>query len=321
MIRRADSEAGVFELLESSVHLLRGSPPATFLWYYAGSVPFVLAFLFAWTRMSRPGIAAAEVAGLALLLTALFVWMKTAQAWFAARLTAHALEAPAPRVAASRLFDVVRRQIRHQIPALLWLPLALPFVVPFAWAHAYAQNLCVLSGDTASPDDALCRRAREQALLWPVQNHLAIWLVAPWLLIATVAIVFGGAHWLVVSDILPAAPFAFLTVLLIVVLLVWPCSPFGFAVAANVAAVVLAVPFLVESLSGIRTAAVTSPFAAIGNTTFLAVVLGLTYLALDPFMKAAYVLRCIRGESLRTGADLLAALRRAAPRASKDAGE
>jgi hypothetical protein len=311
--RRAESDASVLELLESSVHLLRGSSPATFLWYYAGSVPFVLAFLFAWTRVSRPGIADGEVAGLALLLTVLFVWMKAAQAWFAARLAARALDAAAPEFTPARLACVVRRQIRYQVPALLWLPLSLLLVVPFAWAHAYAQNLCVLSGDTASPDDVLRRRAREQALLWPVQNHLAIWLVSPRLLLTTVAVVFGAAHWFIVSGLLPTAPFAFLTVLLIVVLVVWPCSPFGFALAANVAAVVLAVPFLVESLSGLRTAAVVSPLAAVGNTTFLAVVMGLTYLALDPVMKAAYVLRCIRGESLRTGADLLAALRRASP--------
>jgi len=313
MKRESENEAGVLEVLESSVHLLRDTPPATFLWHYAGSVPFVLAFLFAWTRMTRPGIAASEIAGLALLLTALFVWMKTAQAWFAARLTAAALDAPAPQLTAGRLLCVMRRQIRHQIPALLWLPLSLPLMVPFAWAHAYAQNLSVLSGDTTQPDAALRRRARAQALLWPVQNHMAIWLVSPWLLIATVAIVFGGAHWLLASNILHGSPFGFLSVLLIVALLVWPCSPFGFAVAANLAAVVLGLPFLLEAVSGIRTASVISPLAAIGNTTFLAVVMGLTYLVLDPLMKAVYVLRCIRGESLHTGADLLASLRRVSP--------
>jgi hypothetical protein len=186
-------------------------------------------------------------------------------------------------------------------------------VVPFAWAHAYVQNLCVLSGDTTQPDAILRRRARAQALHWPLQNHLAVWLVSPWLSIATVAMVFGSAYWFMASDILHGTPVSFLTVLFIVVILVWPCSPFGFVVAANLAAVVLALPFLLESVSGIRTASVISPLAAIGNTTFLAVVMGLTYLVLDPLMKVVYVLRCIRSASLYTGADLLASLRRVTP--------
>src|SRR4029079_1349495 len=46
------------------------------------------------------------------------------------------------------------------------------------------------------------------------------------------------------------------------------------------------------------------------NTTFFAVIVGVTYLCLDPLLKAIYVLRCFYGESLSTGEDLKVELRR-----------
>jgi hypothetical protein len=45
------------------------------------------------------------------------------------------------------------------------------------------------------------------------------------------------------------------------------------------------------------------------NTTFFATAFWLTYLCVDPIAKAAYVLRCFYGESLRSGEDLKAELR------------
>jgi hypothetical protein len=46
------------------------------------------------------------------------------------------------------------------------------------------------------------------------------------------------------------------------------------------------------------------------NTTFLAVMFGLTYLSVDPILKAVYALRCFYGESLQSGEDLRAELGR-----------
>jgi hypothetical protein len=45
------------------------------------------------------------------------------------------------------------------------------------------------------------------------------------------------------------------------------------------------------------------------NNTFFAVVCSLSYLCLDPLMKASYCLRCFYGESLQTGEDLKVELR------------
>jgi hypothetical protein len=40
------------------------------------------------------------------------------------------------------------------------------------------------------------------------------------------------------------------------------------------------------------------------NTTFLATTIGLTYLCMDPVVKAAYILRCYYGEALKSGTDI-----------------
>ncbi len=52
--------------------------------------------------------------------------------------------------------------------------------------------------------------------------------------------------------------------------------------------------------------------AGILNRTTVAVAIALTWLVIDPLLDAVYVLRCFYGESIATGADLSAALRRAA---------
>ena len=46
------------------------------------------------------------------------------------------------------------------------------------------------------------------------------------------------------------------------------------------------------------------------NTTFWIVVLGITYLLLDPLIKATYVLRCYYGSALQSGEDLRTELSR-----------
>jgi Domain of unknown function (DUF4129) len=86
-------------------------------------------------------------------------------------------------------------------------------------------------------------------------------------------------------------------------------SAFGLFVFANVAIGVIALPYLLKGLLGIETAFTTGGLYAVTNTTFLAVVCALTYLCMDPVIKAAYTLRCFYGRSRRTGEDLRAALR------------
>jgi hypothetical protein len=91
---------------------------------------------------------------------------------------------------------------------------------------------------------------------------------------------------------------------------------FGFYVFLNWSTAVFLLPGLVKTLFGAE-----STFARSGsnmlNTTFFAAMLGLTYLCIDPIIKAAYALRCFYGESLNSGADLKAELKRFAFPASQ----
>lgn len=98
-----------------------------------------------------------------------------------------------------------------------------------------------------------------------------------------------------------------LLMLALVALLAW----------GNLAVAFGAVPWLANHLLGIE-----NIFGFSGwwfaNTTFLASVTALTWLAIDPVVKAFYVLRVFHGRARRTGEDVrveLALARRAAPRA------
>ncbi|MFH0878684.1 MAG: hypothetical protein V2A34_03130, partial [Lentisphaerota bacterium] len=72
----------------------------------------------------------------------------------------------------------------------------------------------------------------------------------------------------------------------------------------NVASAMFMAPFLVKMLLGIAMP-LTRHYYWVFNTTFLASVIGMTFLLTDPLVKAAYTLRCYYGDSLKTGQDLL----------------
>lgn len=87
---------------------------------------------------------------------------------------------------------------------------------------------------------------------------------------------------------------------------------FVVVVFINLRALILVIPFLIRTLFGIETV-----FSLSGehllNTTFAAVVGGMTYLCVNPLIKAVYVLRCFYGESLHSGADLSSELKSILP--------
>jgi hypothetical protein len=83
---------------------------------------------------------------------------------------------------------------------------------------------------------------------------------------------------------------------------------FGTFVLLNWATVCFMLPKLLKMLLGIETTFSRSPLAMLNSTFFMAIC-SLTYLCIDPFVKAVYVLRCFYGESLKSGEDLKAELR------------
>ena len=86
---------------------------------------------------------------------------------------------------------------------------------------------------------------------------------------------------------------------------------FGVVVFLNWTSVCLALPFLAKTLFGIESVYTRSVFSLL-NTTFFAAMFGLTHLAVDPLVKAVYVLRCFYGESLKSGEDVRGELKQLA---------
>jgi hypothetical protein len=92
---------------------------------------------------------------------------------------------------------------------------------------------------------------------------------------------------------------------------------FSFFVFLNWCTAGYALPGLLKMLFGVESM-FTRGTSSLLNTTFFAINLSLTYLCVDPILKAVYVLRCFYGESQQSGEDLKAEIREYA-RVTRDA--
>ena len=301
---------GALDIIEEVIHVLRRAPFRVVASYYVGTLPFVLGLLFFWADMSKSAYARAHLAQGAFVLALLFVWMKTWQAVYAGQVMAGVRDEPGPRWTWRRLLRLAARQTIVQPFGLLLLPLALVVVVPFGWMYALYQNLTVLDDGESTEVRELTRRAAGLARLWPRQNLFLIWALSPFLLVMAVGLYLGMLP--IAAAITPDWTVLYLQFYAVVyALLVIPLSPFGVIIALNIAATVLLAPQLIKMFLGVQTVFVTNPFAMF-NSTFFALVCALTFLCMDPLVKAAYVLRCFYGESLHSGVDLKVGLKRVA---------
>ncbi len=305
-MRKAGRAIGGFDLVGEAVHVVATAPVTVLAAYYAGSVPFVLGFLYFWSEMSRSAFAAERCLGASLALAALFVWMKCWQAGFTSALSAHIRGHGQPPWRARRILRLALMQTMVQPLGIVLIPLAVVIT------NGFFQAFSVIADGTDLDLGAAVKRSYRQATLWPRQNVIVMWLLSPWILsmgifISFTAVWFAlranpdlqGLHGLV----------WFLLAFMLLALVVFPVSPFGCVVAANIAAVIVLVPSLLKTFLGIETTFTLGGMHAVLNSTFVVTVVGLSYLCLDPFAKAAYTLRCFYGESRRTGEDLMVELR------------
>lgn len=169
--RSREKGIGAVELLEQATTLLRQASLETLACYYLGSVPFMLVLLWFWADMSRSADADQRLAGGALALSLLFIWMKVWQSRFSGRLLLQLGGVPElPSLTAS-----VMVQGGLQPWGFIILPLAGLITLPFGWCYAFFQNITLLGG----PDwRTVQRKSRRLALLWPGQNHLLLALLS-----------------------------------------------------------------------------------------------------------------------------------------------
>jgi hypothetical protein len=256
-----DAAGSGLNLIEEATALLRSTPKATLAIYYVGAIPFVMAFLYFWTDMSRNAFAREHSGGAALGVALVFLWMKFWQAMFCERLRSQQALHPMRRWSWRQSLQVFLSQALLHSVGLFLLPLAFVVVLPLGWVYAFLQNVTVLADPDLS-DSQLRKTAWKQANLWPWANHVML-----------------GVFFL-----------------------------FAFVVFVNWMSLFAFTPMLMKMLLGIETAFSRSP-GSIGNSTAIMAAVWMTYLCVDPMLKAAYLLRCFYGESRRSGEDLKAGLR------------
>ena len=172
-MRRSNRQSPI-DNLDQAVHLLCNTAPLTLPAYYIGSMPFVLGLLYFIGDMSRNSYAGEHCAVASLGLALLYVWMKCWQARFAALLLTRIAGRTDPPPTLQRLFTLIARQAIIQATGFFILPAAALLVLPLGWCYAFYQNATALGFDSQATLMDDWRRAWQQALLWPRQNHLVL---------------------------------------------------------------------------------------------------------------------------------------------------
>ncbi len=159
------SGKSAIDLCEEAVHLLRRTPVSTYVFYYVGTLPFLLGLLFFWTEMSESSLARDHVAAESFGVAMLYVWMAVWQAQFARCLHAQLAMQPPPPLT----WRIAAAQAALQPTKLIVLPAASLAALPFGRAFALYHS--------ASVTDSF-REARLQSSYWPKQNWTFLSLLA-----------------------------------------------------------------------------------------------------------------------------------------------
>ena len=171
---RRPQRRSAIRILEEAVHLLRGAPGHLFVFYYTGSLPFILGLLYFWGDMSRNAYGADYGAIASLGMALLFVWMKSWQAIFAIRIKSIIVNQPAYRLSWYRIYTLVANQALIHASGFVVLPLAALVMLPFGWCYAFYQNTTVLEDRQTQGLSRLSQRSWQQAKMWPNQNHILL---------------------------------------------------------------------------------------------------------------------------------------------------
>ncbi len=304
-------ETSAIDLIEESISFLRSAGFPYLAFYWIGTIPFALEFLFFWSDMAQDAYGESRLFSHALALTLLYGWMKFWQTVFVRQIRyAFLNQNPPPWTWSQKLWTYCFQGFLQPTQWIL-LPLSKLLVFPFGFAHAFYETLHVVGdGETPSLRENI-QRAWKLSTDAPKQNHLLIWLISPWML------VFGFVMLLACLVIVPFIrpemkdiPMESVQSLwLAFIAMIIPISPIGVLLFANVALILAGLPYLLQSLFGMDSFwtwgshSFTDPF-------FMVVCITITFLLMDPMLKTAYTLRDFYGRSRLTGEDLLLKLKK-----------
>ncbi len=169
-----DDAPGAAELIEEAVHLLRAAPAAAWACYLAGTVPWLCGLAWFWASASWFAPRPAEILWQAILLTLLFLWLKTWQSVFSVRLRALRLGVPPPSLGPRALGRIAVRHARVQGWALPILPVATLLKVTLRVGWTFFANITALAATPDPAGDTLEQRALREARRWPGPGHIAL---------------------------------------------------------------------------------------------------------------------------------------------------
>ncbi len=136
---------GALDTIEESIQILRFSGMHLLTYYFAGTLPFVLGFLYFFADMSRSGLAHQNLAPASLGLACLFIWMKFWQAFFSGLILQGLTGAEPKKMTFKKLITMVSSQTFVHGLGLVIIPFATIFIFPFAVFYAFFQNFTILS--------------------------------------------------------------------------------------------------------------------------------------------------------------------------------
>jgi hypothetical protein len=262
---------GSIELMDQAVRLLRQASLSTLLCHWLGSVPLALALLLFRNLVGRPRIPASAGALYALILTLLLIWMNCWRAVFAGRLRRQLTGA----VDSASSSQWTARRVFHLIALQAYFGATKLFILPLSALIMFTFGNTVAFYRIV----AVLSGGGDAGDLDPLRLRSRARQLAA----------FGsGQNW---------------TVLAILLLL-------QVIAAINLTLAIAILPQLFRVLTGIETAFSRSGTVFMMNPLFPLLVIAVTWLALDPFVQAVYCVRCFRAESIETGEDVRAGLRR-----------
>jgi hypothetical protein len=304
--KRRREPFGGLQLAGDALGLLRNTPAHILSRYLIGTVPFVLALLFFAVDMSRSAFAPERCTAFAGLLAVLFIWMKCWQSAFMLGIRTQLLGHAPQAWSIKRILRLALLQSAIQPLGFILLPPALLLGLPFPAVHNLFQNLTLLADGERTPLSETLAKAWRLAKLWPQQSFTIIWLSSTWLLALAMSLQFGFlllfTHFLGTGE--PIALVLLILAFIIVQYITALLCPLGVLLAANIAILLLAVPWTARHLFGLPWAPATDAPGALFSDSFFLATFAITFLVLDPLMKAATVLRCFHGEAITTGNDI-----------------
>ena len=164
--------------MEEASHLLRLLPARIFVFYYSGTIPFILGFFYFWADMSRSAFAQQHLAGAALSLALLFIWMKCWHAMFCIQLRAFISNEAPQRWSVLKIVRLFMFQTAIQPTGLILLPIAMIIALPFGWVYAFYQNVSVFGQTEADTISSVYKKSLHHAMLLPGQNHMILFILS-----------------------------------------------------------------------------------------------------------------------------------------------